>query len=208
MTSLAVIVPTVGRPTLRDTLASIGELEPGDQVIVAADGVQLSARAALNHYRQDGLYYLEIKGPPSSYGNLQRDAGMAAAKADWLLFMDDDDEYVPGALATVRHTVEQQPGRPHIFRARWGAGHHASGVTLWKERELTAGNIATPMVVLPNRRYATSWLDSDAEGIRGWTSDFRFLSQAIGEAGEPVWCQDVIALVRPLPPFTQLYPSG
>lgn len=204
--SLAVIVPTLGRATLRDTLASIGELEPGDQVIVAGDGVQLNARAEFSHYKRDGWSYLEIKG--SSYGNLQRDAAMSVAEADWLLFMDDDDEYVPGALAAVRHTVEQQPGRPHIFRARWGAGHHASGVTLWKERELAAGNIATPMVVLPNRRYAASWLGGDADGIRGWTSDFRFLSRAIGEAGEPVWCQDVVALVRPQPSFTQLYPAS
>ena len=42
-----------------------------------------------------------------------------------------------------RQTKEDpQPGSPHIFRARWGPGHHAHGVVLWKLREVLASNIA------------------------------------------------------------------
>lgn len=209
MPSLAVITPTCGRETLRDTLASIGHLDPGDQVIVVGDGVQPDARAAFVEYKAAGWEYLEADcDPPCSYGNLQRDVAMSAATTDWLMFMDDDDEYVPGALATVRRAVTAAPGVPHIFRMSFGAGHHAHGVTLWRHEAVAASNIGTPMVVLPNRDYGTSWMKHDASGIRGWTSDFGFLSEAIAEAGEPVWHRDVIAMIRPRPGYREVMPAG
>jgi hypothetical protein len=205
VTSVAVIVPTIGRPSLGDTLASIGNLEAGDQVLVVGDGEQISARAAFAEYRTAGWEYFEADtDPPSHYGNLQRDVGIAAAEADWLMFIDDDDEYVPGALQTVRRSVKAAPGRPHIFRMSFGAGHHAHGLTVWQHTNVVVQNVGTPMVVLPNRRYGVSWMDGDAAGVAGWTSDYRFLSHAISEAGEPVWHRNVIAMVRPLPGYRQL----
>lgn len=200
MTSLAVIIPTVGRASLADALRSLEGLEPGDQVIVVGDGPQGQAEQIFFRQRRDGWLYLEVSvDPPSSYGNAQRDAAMAIATTDWLCFLDDDDVYTPGALATVRQSVAAQPGRPHIFRMRFGPGHHAHGLVLWQQPEVWASNIGTPMVVLPNRRYETSWMQHDRPGRQGWTSDFGFLSGAIAEAGDPVWRREIVATVRPRP---------
>lgn len=197
MPSLSVIIPTCGRRSLGPTLCSLRDLERCDQVIVVGDGYQPVAQEIFQNYskaRPGGWRYLDVGCDQSVYGNFQRDCGMAEASGDVLLFIDDDDVYAPGALAAVRRAAEAAPGTPLIFRARWGAGHHAAGTVLWQSQRVSAGNIGTPMVVLPNRRYGCCWMDGNDRGI---VSDFAFLSAAIAETGEPAWHEDVIAVVRP-----------
>lgn len=195
------IVPTIGRPCLSRSLTSISEqLLPGDELVVVGDGVQPDARAAFQYAKSMQSFrgravYLEADCDRSVFGNFQRDCGMAEAIGDLVLFMDDDDVYVPGALQAVRRSAEAAPGRPLIFRARWGAGHHAHGVELWADPVVRVGNVATPMVALPNDRYAVCWMDGNDRGV---VSDFEFLGAAIAEAGEPVWDETVVATVRPV----------
>lgn len=192
--TLSVIVPTCGRETLAATLACcVGQLEPGDEVIVVGDGDQPGARRLCEALK--GVRYLERAMQGSRFGNAQRDHGMRAATGSHLLFIDDDDCHEPDAFVRIRARLAEYPERAHIFRARWGPGHHAHGVVLWKVPAVVSQNIATPMVVLPNRRYLTSWMAHNAAGI---VSDYGFLSHALAELGEPVWHSQVIAIVRPL----------
>lgn len=196
MPTLSIIIPTCGRATLAATLFSLQGLEPDDQVIVVADGWQPNARETFTaaEGRVGEWRYLEVGCDRSVFGNFQRDCGMAEATGDLLLFIDDDDVYSPGALTAVRRSAEAAPGKPLIFRARWGAGHHAGGAELWHTRRVVVGNVGTPMVALPRLRYGACWMDGNDRGI---VSDFEFLSAAIAQAGDPVWCDDLIAVVRP-----------
>lgn len=197
---LSVVVPTIGRATLKRTLLSLRpQLCPGDEVVVIADGP--SARAVAREATCTlGLPLVLADTPPTHcWGNAQRDLGMRLARGTHLLFIDDDDEYEPGALDAVRCGISRNPKAAHIFRMRFGPGHPAGQTTpptvLWRDQVLRAQNIGTPMVVLPNRpELLPAWTDGDAGDF---FSDFLFLRRAIPRFGAPVWNEDVIAVVRP-----------
>lgn len=191
--TFSVIVPTCGRPSLYACIASVvDQLEDDDELIVVGDGRQERAAAVVEDFQPARLTYVEASLPGSAFGNAQRDAGMAIAKGSWVMFLDDDDVWRHGALEVVRNNLRNDSA--HIFRAEWGPGHHAHGVTLWADPVVRVQNIATPMVVLPNRRYARTWMDGNAAGV---VSDYHFLAAAIAECEGVCFHSDVIATVRP-----------
>lgn len=182
---LTVITPTVGRDSLRATLASIApQLHDGDEHIVIGDGVQPRAAEMCAEY---GAIYHD--GPQThDYGAAQRDVGMALAQGDWLLFCDDDDTFTPGALATVRQVVVDNPTMPHLFRMRY----RASGVVLWQDDVVCEGNVGTPMIVVPTCLELPAW--SDGHPV-AYTSDHRFI-QRVTDLYGVVWRKEIICIVR------------
>ena len=105
--SFSIIIPTVGRPSLQRTLDSI-ESGPQDEVIVVADGHEAACLVANAWSPTIGRSYYETE-ETHSFGNWQRQYGMTKATGDLLLFMDDDDVYLPGALDLVRRVVRAYP---------------------------------------------------------------------------------------------------
>lgn len=90
---VSVIVPTCGRPTLRNTLASItSQFESGDEIIVCYD-------------------------TSGDSGDSARNRMVTQARGTHLVFVDDDDELRPGALSIIRRFAADHPGRIGIFRA-------------------------------------------------------------------------------------------
>ncbi|MGP4097746.1 glycosyltransferase family 2 protein [Nonomuraea sp. KM90] len=84
---ITVVIPTIGRPTLRDTLAAVG---PGVPVVVVddrkpADAPGLSLPAHVRVVRSGG------RGPAAA-----RNAGWRAAETPWVVFLDDDVIPEPG----------------------------------------------------------------------------------------------------------------
>jgi glycosyltransferase involved in cell wall biosynthesis len=179
---LSVIVPTLGRDTLAATLESIvPQLAQGDEVIVVADGPQPTAAAIVRTIRSDDVRYF-AHGPTHVKGNSQRNAGIAGATGDYLLFMDDDDVYVAGALDMIRDAARAEAGRSFVFRM------DNYGTILWRARRLSYGDVGTPMFVAPNVRGAVpSWRDSD----------YDFACDFVARHGPPVWREEVVAVVRP-----------
>ena len=117
----SVIVPTAGRGTLLGTLESIvGQLEPGDEVIVLRDGA-------------------------GDFGHSARNDAMPRAKGTHLLFQDDDDQLANGAIAEMRRFAREQPDRIGIFRMRY-----LDGRLLWADPELRYKNVSTQTFLIPN----------------------------------------------------------
>lgn len=140
---LSVIVPTVGRPTLivaiKDLLA---EMIPEDEILVVGDGPQPDARAIAEGI-DPRVRYLE-HGPTRNWGHSQRNATMAMAQGTHIMFLDDDDRVVIGALPIIRSKVDKAPDKVHLFRM-----FHRNWV-VWENHEIRIENVSTQMVIVPN----------------------------------------------------------
>lgn len=122
MPSIAVIVPSSSRPSLKETVASIvPQLEPGDQLLVDVNA-------------------------ENDFGNAARRRMVPRAHTDLLMFQDDDDVYRPEALALAREAAVEYPERVLIFRMIYLENMFA----LWDVPELREGNVASQMLCVPN----------------------------------------------------------
>lgn len=120
--TISFIVPTTGRESLKDTLASI-DAWPGDEVL------------AIQHDK-----------PIGNYGQAERQEGTDRAKCDYLAFMDDDDKYVPGHRAIMDRAIGENPnGFPILFKMQY-----PSGRVLPRTPEMFCGNVGSPMILVLN----------------------------------------------------------
>lgn len=182
LATFSVIVPTIGRATLSHTLASIAsQLQPGDEVIVVCNNA-------------------------GDFGNAARNSGIERAKGTHLVFLDDDDEWLPGALGRMRRFAEGHPGRVGIFRYR----RELFGDTPLTPDLRTTGS---PTYVVPNvpgkvGRFGPADIrEPGFRGLRpGETSDY--LAQRFGDyefirstldlsEAEPIWVPEVTTIVGP-----------
>lgn len=119
--TFTIVVPSAARASLARTLASIsGQLLPGDELLVLVNDAW-------------------------DWGNSARQAGQERARADYILFCDDDDVFVPGALAAMREWAAANPGRIGVFRRRSDAWP-----TQWAEPVLRRGNVQSSNFLIPN----------------------------------------------------------
>ena len=133
------------------------------------------------------------------WGNAVRQRLLRHAQTDAVLFMDDDDFYVDGALDTVREKYAETPGRLHIFRLHY----IENDFELWEDEELRVGNVAAQMICVPSPvHYPLGCWGDRYEG------DFDFIHSTCSLLGAPVWHPEVIALVHhPLLKGTQINPK-
>jgi glycosyltransferase involved in cell wall biosynthesis len=93
--TFTVIVPTSGRPTLLGTLESIvSQLAPGDQLIVD-------------------------RNDEDDFGNTARNRAIEQSRTTHIVFLDDDDEWLHGALDRMRAFAREHPGRIGLFGQRY-----------------------------------------------------------------------------------------
>lgn len=188
--AITLIVPTIGRPTLARCLASLRRQtwRVEDEVLLVGDGPQPSARYLWDQFALPGRY-LEVAGPYSDWGHTPRNRTMPRARGDYIAALDDDDQWVPDALVTIRAACAQALGRPLMFRMH-GA---PCGGTVWKSRELKHGNVGTPMFVLP----AAGQRWGCYEPFHGGDAAFIQQTLALWPPRSLVWRPEVIALIRP-----------
>lgn len=93
------VVPTLNRPdrVTRAVHSALAQTVTDIEVVVVVDGPDDDTHAVLKEIDDPRLTVLgrpERGGAPSA-----RNAGVAAARARWTAFLDDDDEWRPGKLA-------------------------------------------------------------------------------------------------------------
>lgn len=183
--TLSIIIPTCGRATLRRTLARLDGLAPGDEVLVCADGPQPAAEQMVAELAPH-VRYLQCPRT-GDIGATPRNTGIAEARGDYLLFVDDDDWYLPGALATVRRGCAEQPGSAFLYRMYQP---YQRGLILWTTRTLRLGNIGTPMFVCPRVPGRVAAWNSR------WGHDLDFVVDTLRLLDRPVvWRPEIIACV-------------
>jgi glycosyltransferase involved in cell wall biosynthesis len=189
--SLSIIVPTIGRVSLKQTLQSLThQVQEEDEIIVVGDGERISARCLCNL----PIRYFEAWRPGSRCGAEQRDYGIGQATGDWLAFLDDDDIYTRDALKLIRAALPEIPDRPHIFRMQY---NDRTGRILWHDQKFQICNIGTPMFIVPRRANLPRWFQPAIQRCFDWYWINR-VRKLYTHLREPVlWHDAVTCIVRP-----------
>jgi glycosyltransferase involved in cell wall biosynthesis len=102
MTTVSAVIATYQRPdSCERALRSVLAQEPAPlEVLVCDDGSTDATPGRFRSWeaRDPRVRYVRVepnRGTPAP----ARNAGIAAARGDWLAFLDDDDEWLPGKLA-------------------------------------------------------------------------------------------------------------
>jgi len=191
--SLSIIIPTIGRASLTATLDSIANqhLTIQDEVLVCGDtsqGRKYPGLADVVHAWGPQFYYAESDAGPS-WGNPQRNAMIQAATKNWLLFIDDDDIYLPHALDTIRNCILATGKRePHYFRFIG-----PNNEIYWKKKkQIVMNTIGGHCIAAPNDPRTGRWGDR-------YQGDFDFIqstSTAFLDRGH--WFSYITSVSRPL----------
>lgn len=101
--SFSIIIPVGPGRDARTALGSLAAagLSAGDELIVVGDGHLPNVDTHL----VEGLPVRVLQTPTKGGANAARNLGAAAARNQWLAFLDDDDAYLSDALARMRKAV-------------------------------------------------------------------------------------------------------
>jgi len=145
MTDVSVVIPTRNRSELLAlTLRSVLWQERVDaEVLVVDDGTEPDTQALVSGLGDSRVRWLRNSGPPGVSG--ARNSGIAAATSPWIAFLDDDDLWAPGKLASQLAAAKEAD-------SGWV---YAGDVTVDEELRVRAGAPPPPpeQVVAELRRY-------------------------------------------------------
>lgn len=197
--TLTMAVPTIGRPTLVDTLDSIArqDLRPGDQVLIvydsfAPDVENLEAtRRLVEGY---GFTFLTHNGWVHFYGNPQLNHAMTQATGDYFTALGDDDVYVDGAIARMRKAIA--PGRALLYQfyspPDLVPNKPGWRLRLWQDRTLRVANLSGCCLAAPREALVPVSADLRIE------VDFDWIVAIVAKTGQkPKWLADCLILARP-----------
>lgn len=136
------ILPTVGRRTLhRAIMSAIKQMSTHDEILLITD----ATRRDLKAYMADRRIKLIHCTQSDDWGNPERRLAIPMASGTHICILDDDDQYLPGALQAMRNTCIAHPERPIMFRMV-----DPGGLLLWVNEEIACGNHGGPQFVAPN----------------------------------------------------------
>jgi hypothetical protein len=160
--TLSIVIPTCGRRSVVETVgALVPQLSHGDELVIVRDS-------------------------SGDYGHTARNRAMPRCAGSHLMFIDDDDRHLGGALELVRRELELDPDRVHLFAMRYHDGRELAPGPL----PLQVGYVSTQMLVVPNQAGRLGTWGNRYEG------DYDFASSTLELRGdEPVLHPVAIALV-------------
>jgi glycosyltransferase involved in cell wall biosynthesis len=156
MVIVSAVIPTRGRPELlrravRTALAqTLRELE----VVVVIDGVDPATHLVVEELARQDPRVRQITLSSSVGGSDARNRGVDAAAGEWIAFLDDDDEWLPGKLQAQLDAVRpslsrvvigtckliaRTPRQDYVWPRRMPAANEQIGEYLLARRTLTRG---------------------------------------------------------------------
>lgn len=132
---LSVVIPLHDKaPFIARTLASIEAQRPAPaEVVVIDDGSNDESAALVAHIAARSPLTIRLIRQDNRGVSAARNAGMRAARRDWIAFLDADDAYLPGALAAFERARRAVPGAEVIFGEVCHAGQDTSPATALSE---------------------------------------------------------------------------
>ena len=110
MPKVSIVIPTYNRPQLlKRAIESVLKLPYKDyEIIVVQNGGRSDARPVVQAFHAQGVPLVCLyrqKGDP----NYARNVGIAHAAGEYIAFMDDDDEWLPGKLTDQVAMLDHDP---------------------------------------------------------------------------------------------------
>ena len=156
MVTISAVIPTRGRPEFlrRAVLSALAQTLREIEVVVVVDGVDPATMAVLQELTPQDSRLRVLALPYSVGGSDARNRAVDAAVGEWIAFLDDDDEWLPGKLqaqlaAVLAATapfligtcrmIARTPGRDYIWPRRMPGGEEQIGEYLLARRSLTRG---------------------------------------------------------------------
>ena len=170
----SVVIPTIGRPTLPQTLASIPD---GVEVIVVADTHEMDVDTLANVKAYSGGKCLELDAGRHDVGSPQIAYGSLHASGLWLLNCGDDDVYEPGAFNAMSRAIAEQAGPEHplMFKVELlpNATRGPDAMVLWSRKQITQNRVTGQSFVCPNI----------PQKLGVWDTDWRFMATTVALYG-------------------------
>ena len=192
--TITAIIPTIGRESLLETLDSCLE---ADEIVVLADGPEVP----YIDVEEDATYVVTRKAQGCHGHPLRNLALDSYVSGGYVVSIDDDDVFLPGAFAAIRAAIAYYPGRWFVFQMIGGPHSHFPGVVCWQNRRIRIGDVGTPMIVAPTSakaRWGNRGVDDFGRDMGdGFFGDYEYAAALQEELGDPVWLPVVIAEIRP-----------
>ena len=99
MSDTTVIIKTIGRKSIDDAVASA--TREGFEAMVVNDGCEMP--------EPKGCRYIRLGRKWGYYGGMAANVGAALAETEFITFLDDDDEFAPGAGEVIRRKLKEKP---------------------------------------------------------------------------------------------------
>lgn len=131
--SVSVIITTHNRAGIlpRAIESVLPQLLPGDELFIVDDGSTDGTAAAIEPY----LDRLRFLTQPNQGPGAARNLGIESSSGDYVTFLDDDDQYLPGRLEVMRTVLDRFPETVYAFTSyrheRRDGGFNRSAITRW-----------------------------------------------------------------------------
>jgi glycosyltransferase involved in cell wall biosynthesis len=156
MISVSAVIPTRGRPELlrRAVHSALAQTLRAIEVVVVIDGVDLATSLTVAELMGQDARVRVVELAVSVGGSDARNRGVDATCGEWIAFLDDDDEWLPGKLEAQLDAVLQSaapivigtcrmiartPGKDYVWPRRKPARNEQIGEYLLARRSLTRG---------------------------------------------------------------------
>jgi glycosyltransferase involved in cell wall biosynthesis len=100
MVLVSAVIPTRGRPdmVLRAARSALSQTLREMEVVVVLDGKDSATESVLEKLAKTDVRFRFIVLGASVGGSDARNRGVECARGQWVAFLDDDDEWLPGKL--------------------------------------------------------------------------------------------------------------
>jgi glycosyltransferase involved in cell wall biosynthesis len=132
---VSIVIPTCNRAHLveRSIKSVLSQTFNLLEVIVVVDGPDKETSQTLSAIKDDRLKVVELSVSRGGAG--ARHAGVGAAQADWVAFLDDDDEWLPHKLEKQMQVAQASCHRLPIVTC-YVTGTTPKGQFIWPKRAL------------------------------------------------------------------------
>lgn len=151
---VSVIIPTWQRHAslLNRCLPSVlGQDWKPAEIVIVSDGPDPDLHALVGDLDEPAwpggfaVLTLPEHSPERHWGSAARLAGLREARGDYIAYLDDDDAYRPGHIATLATALCGNPGAMWAYSRM--ASHTPSGTAILGSTEPSFGTIGTPMIM-------------------------------------------------------------